>query len=245
MDISRRPYLSFAVCLLLIYAILTVLTTVLCGEFTFRHTMFLLAISLLFIIGCKLFVSEKYFFITIALLFYASSAYLIHYLTPDTMRIWEADTFLSFAFSVINYLLFFLAMIPINGLKRLSSFCLMSAIFSPLAYAFGYYLVTGRWIDHAAVLTLLSASPNEAVIFITNRFGLSGFALLAGFFLLLLHLSKIPMPIHFNYYFSSKITTLAMIFFILNGVLLYRSWENFVTIPFLKAQAIIEQQIQQ
>lgn len=242
MDLSREPVKGFLFCTTLIYVILTIVMTGLVGEFTFRHTLFLLAISLLFNLGCRLFVSEKYFYVTITLLVLTSTAYIVHFMTPGEMRIWEADTFLSFAFSVINYFLFFLAVIPFRNVKRLFSLLVTAIIFSPMAYALGHYLLTGTWLDTSAVVAFLRTDAREALIFISGHFGLSGFAFILVFALFVWYLSQVPLSVRFDDDTLSQASIVAVIFFVLNGALLFRSRDNFVTRPFIEASEIVERE---
>lgn len=228
---------SFVLSLLSLYFCLTAITTLLCGEFVFRHTLFLLAVSLIFNIGLRFFKKRSYCFANLSFLFFIGVLFLLHYLTPDVIRVWEVDMFIAYAFCLGNLLALISALIPLSVktkqvLITLPTFFLLL----PLPIFAGYFLVTGNWINPDAIIALKQTNFSEAIDYLRDFVGMGAVVLFPVMLLFTFALSRLLRDVSFAPLSRSRLLILGSLFFVLTGVLLFRTRENFATYSFFEAQ---------
>lgn len=101
---------------LLIYVFLTAVTTAVMHDFSFRHTLFLLADAILLVAGGNLFKEKKWYYKAMAFIMAVlCSVFVIRYYSSAMLKVWDVDTYLTFCLALGNILLVTVSLLPVPG----------------------------------------------------------------------------------------------------------------------------------
>ena len=101
---------------LLIYVFLTAVTTAVMHDFSFRHTLFLLADAILLEAGGNLFKEKKWYYKAMAFIMAVlCSVFVIRYYSSAMLKVWDVDTYLTFCLALGNILLVTVSLLPVPG----------------------------------------------------------------------------------------------------------------------------------
>ena len=225
---------------LLIYVILTAVTTAVMHDFSFRYTLFLLVDAIFLVAGGNLFTEKKGYYKAIAFIVAVlSSVFFIRFFSSALLKIWDVDTYLSFCLAVGNVLLLTTSLLPAAG--KLKKFILWAAsflIFLPILIVWGYYFSESSWLNVDGVMAILQTNSAEAAEYLQDK--LSYGALILIFLYLLLTVLTAAIGSRLTLKRGSwKINAGIAVFLILNIVLMIRAGhigDNFVTTIFLETK---------
>lgn len=212
-----------------IYAVLTTVTTAVMQDFSLRHTLFLLIDAILLTAGTKLVKEPRAYYkalgVTLAML---CSVFVIRFLTPTVIKVWDIDIYLSFCLAVANVIIMLAALLPVGLLKKGAVSVGGLAVFIPILICWGYYATEHSWLNVDAMMAILQTNPSETLEYLTDRAGISA-CLVAVVSVLMLaiwggFLCKVKVRQG-----SWSISAGILVFFVLNAVLLIRTSDNFVT----------------
>ena len=81
----------------------TAITTIAMHDFSPRHTLFLLADAILLTAGAKLLQETKSYYKTVAAaMAVLCSVFVIRYVTPTALKVWDVDIYISFCLGLVN-----------------------------------------------------------------------------------------------------------------------------------------------
>ncbi|MBR2214890.1 MAG: phosphoethanolamine transferase [Selenomonadaceae bacterium] len=209
------------------YALLTALTTLVMQELSPRHTVFLLVCAMLWWGGVKLWQQPKAYGRAMSVVLgVLISLFLIRYLTPTSIKVWEVDNYLSFAFALGNILLVTVGIIG-RRFGRIFMGVGFALVSPPILLCWGYYCSEGAWLNVEAVMALLQTNATEAWGYVTDRTGGAAIVMIMAY-LALIWLSVwaakgLALKKSRWYYLG------AALFLVLNVVLLLRTQDNFLT----------------
>lgn len=212
-----------------LFIALTAVTTLAMHDFSPRHTLFLLADAILLTAGAKLLQGAKsYYKIMAAAMAVLCSVFVIRYVTPTALKVWDVDIYISFCLGLVNIVLLVSAVLPRPVLQKLFLALAGVLLFSPILLCWGYYATELSWLNVDAIMAVLQTNSAEAMEYVKDRTG-SVSVLLAALFAACLAVWVT---------FASRLTAAknswkriaGMVFFlILNVVLVFRTGDNFVT----------------
>lgn len=210
------------------FLILVGFTILLMHEVSPRHMLFLLIDAILFNYGVHLFEKRNAYCLGIAMLMgIICSVFLIRYLTPTVIKVWEVDTYLSFAFAISNILLLSIAWRKFLVAKRMVASILLLFIFVPALVCWGYYFSEHAWFNTNAFMAILQTNYNEALTYVLDRTSPIMYVILAACLIVCGFIIKSVKYIRFKSG-SWKYKIAVVIFAILNIVLVFRTRDNFV-----------------
>ncbi len=215
---------------LLIYVFLTILTTTAMHDFSFRHTLFLLVDAILLVAGGKL-VKEKtwYYRVIVYMLALFCSVFLIRYFTPTALKVWDVDIYFSFCLAIGNIFLLLLSVLPQAGkLKNVVLGIGSTLLFLPLIVLWGYYFSESSWLNVDGVMAILQTNTSEALEYVQDKLGCLFILFIVLYLLLTAGLGVVGNKLELKRS-SWKIYAGAVLFFVLNAVLMFRTSDNFVT----------------
>lgn len=215
---------------LLIYVFLTILTTTVMHDFSFRHTLFLLVDAILLVAGGKL-VKEKtwYYRVIVYMLALFCSVFLIRYFTPTALKVWDVDIYFSFCLAIGNIFLLLLSVLPQAGkLKNVVLGIGSTLLFLPLIVLWGYYFSESSWLNVDGVMAILQTNTSEALEYVQDKLGCLFILFIVLYLLLTAGLGVVGNKLELKRS-SWKIYAGAVLFFVLNAVLMFRTSDNFVT----------------
>lgn len=226
---------------LIIYLLLTAVTTAAMRDFSLRYTLFLLVDAILLVAGGKLIKEKKWYYAAIAFIVSVlSSVFVIRFLTPNTLGIWDVNTYLSFCLAVGNVLIILVSILPaVCKLKNISLWAVSLLVFFPVLILWGYYFSESSWLSVDGVMAILQTNSAEAAEYMQDKLGYTAFALI--FLYLLLTVSAGAMGGKLELKRGSwKLYAGTAVFLILNIVLMLRAGrlsDNFVTSIFIEAKS--------
>lgn len=215
---------------LLIYVFLTILTTTAMHDFSFRHTLFLLVDAILLVAGGKL-VKEKtwYYRVIVYMLALFCSVFLIRYFTPTALKVWDVDIYFSFCLAIGNIFLLLLSVLPQAGkLKNVVLGIGSTLLFLPLIVLWGYFFSESSWLNVDGVMAILQTNTSEALEYVQDKLGCLFILFIVLYLLLTAGLGVVGNKLELKRS-SWKIYAGAVLFFVLNAVLMFRTSDNFVT----------------
>lgn len=225
--LKKKLYL---VQVLILYIVFTAVTTIAMGEFSFKHSLFLLIDAILLTAGTKLLEDTRAYYGGIAVpIAVLSSAFIIRILTSTYLRIRDVDVYLSFCLAVSNIILILTALIPKGVLKRFFVFITGAVLFLPILLCWGFYASEQSWLNVDAVMTILQTNPSEAIGYVQGRTGWFAILLLAVYFLLPAVWANAAGKVRLVTK-SKQIVAGIAVFLLLNSVLMVRTGDNFVTV---------------
>ena len=207
----------------------TAITTIAMHDFSPRHTLFLLADAILLTAGAKLLQETKSYYKTVAAaMAVLCSVFVIRYVTPTALKVWDVDIYISFCLGLVNIVLLVSAVLPRPVLPKLFLGLAGLALFAPILLCWGYYATELSWLNVDSVMAVLQTNAGEAMEYVKDRTG--GFSVpLALLFAVCLALwvtlaSRLTATKH-----SWKRIAGLVFFLVLNVVLVFRTSDNFMT----------------
>lgn len=212
-----------------LFIVLTAATTVAMHDFSPRHTLFLLADAILLTAGAKLMQGTKtYYRIVAAAMAVLCSVFVIRYVTPTALKVWDVNIYFSFCLGLVNIVLLVSAVLPRPVLQKLFLGLAGVALFAPIFLCWGYYATELSWLNVDAIMAVLQTNSAEALEYVKDRTGIYSvlLALLfaAGLAVWVKLSSRITAAKH-----SWKRIAGIVFFLVLNAVLVFRTGDNFVT----------------
>ena len=212
-----------------IFIVLTAVTTIAMNDFSPRHTLFLLADAILLTAGEKLMQEAKsYYRVMAAAMAVLCSVFVIRYVTPTAVKVWDVNIYFSFCLALVNIVLLISAILPRPVLQKLFLVLAGAALFAPILLCWGYYATELSWLNVDAIMAVLQTNSAEALEYVKDRTG--GYSVL----LALLFAACLALWVRF----ASRITAAKhswkriagiVFFLVLNAVLVFRTGDNFVT----------------
>ena len=207
----------------------TAVTTVAMHDFSPRHTLFLLADAILLTVGAKLLQETKsYYKAVAAAMAVLCSVFVIRYVTPTALKVWDVDIYISFCLALVNIVLLVSAVLPRPVLPKLFLGLAGLALFAPILLCWGYYATELSWLNVDSVMAVLQTNVGEAMEYVKDRTGAFSVPLVLLFAACLavwVHLaSRLTATKH-----SWKRIAGLVFFLVLNVVLVFRTGDNFMT----------------
>ena len=212
-----------------IFIVLSAVTTIAMNDFSPRHTLFLLADAILLTAGAKLMQEAKsYYRVMAAAMAVLCSVFVIRYVTPTAVKVWDVNIYFSFCLALVNIVLLISTILPRPVLQKLFLVLAGAALFAPILLCWGYYATELSWLNVDAIMAVLQTNFAEALEYVKDRTG--GYSVLLS----LLFAACLALWVRF----ASRITAAkkswkriaGMVFFlVLNAVLVFRTGDNFVT----------------
>ena len=212
-----------------IFIVLTAVTTIAMHDFSPRHTLFLLADAILLTAGAKLMQEAKsYYRVMAAAMAVLCSVFVIRYVTPTAVKVWDVNIYFSFCLALVNIVLLISAILPRPVLQKLFLVLAGAALFAPILLCWGYYATELSWLNVDAIMAVLQTNSAEALEYVKDRTG--GYSVLLS----LLFAACLALWVRF----ASRITAAKhswkriagiVFFLVLNAVLVFRTGDNFVT----------------
>lgn len=246
MNVSEfiQSCMRFIYCVLLIGAVMTGFTFIGAVEVTAKHIFFLVAAALVTMIGNRIFVNDRrYMTLWIWMTFTGCSLFIVTWLSGVHLEYWQINTFIGFWCSVVNFMIFIVALVPNGQWGRLVKWLILMILFLPLLLLWTHFVATGQWIEDTELLaTFFQMDFLSAILFAFN-----GTGIIAGLILLTLWIGL-------SYIFSGggrliferlTVGTLigCMLFLLLNGALLYRTRDNMVMTYVYQAYDVLHQKM--
>ena len=212
-----------------IFIVLSAVTTIAMNDFSPRHTLFLLADAILLTAGAKLMQEAKsYYRVMAAAMAVLCSVFVIRYVTPTAVKVWDVNIYFSFCLALVNIVLLISTILPRPVLQKLFLVLAGAALFAPILLCWGYYATELSWLNVDAIMAVLQTNSAEAMEYVKDRTG--GYSVL----LALLFAACLALWVRF----ASRITAAKnswkriagiVFFLVLNAVLVFRTGDNFVT----------------
>ncbi len=223
-------------CVLSLFITFTAVTTLAMHDFSPRHTLFLLADAILLTAGAKLLQEAKpYYKIMAAAMAALCSVFIIRYVTPTALKVWDVDTYFSFCIALVNIVLLVAAILPRPVLQK-PFLCLTGALlFAPVLLCWGYYAAEISWLNVDGVMAVLQTNSAEAVEYVKDRIGNLSVLLVMFYAVCLAVWVRLASRITVVKGSWKRAAGLAF-FLVLNIFLAYRTGDNFVTSSFLEAK---------
>lgn len=219
----------FVAIVALIYLCLTLVTVTVLREFSFRHTLFYLVMSILGVWGSILFSNVcSYAEMLILWMTPAISLLFLRRITSSGPRIWEAATFVAFAFAITQIALALTATAP-SLYKGFVAVFLYVVINIPTLIFWGYYFSEHGWMNAMGGFALLQTHYSEAVSYLKSRGSLLGIFYTAILLAATRYLYVEAQYMAWKPIDSAEHIVEAVCFVILNIGLLFRGRENIVT----------------
>lgn len=216
-------------CVLSLFITFTAVTTLTMHDFSPRHTLFLLADAILLTAGAKLLQEAKpYYKIMAAAMAALCSVFIIRYVTPAIIKVWDVDTYLSFCVALVNIVLLVSALLPRPVLRKLFLFLAGALVLSPILLCWGYYAAEGSWLNVDGVMAVLQTNSAEAAEYIKDRIGSLSVLLALLYFVFIAVWAKFASQISVKKHSWKTIAGMA-VFLVLNVFLVFRTNDNFVT----------------
>lgn len=216
-------------CVLSLFITFTAVTTLTMHDFSPRHTLFLLADAILLTAGAKLLQEAKpYYKIMAAAMAALCSVFIIRYVTPAIIKVWDVDTYLSFCVALVNIVLLVSALLPRPVLRKLFLFLAGALVLSPILLCWGYYAAEGSWLNVDGVMAILQTNSAEAAEYIKDRIGSLSVLLALLYFVFIAVWAKFASQISVKKHSWKTIAGMA-VFLVLNVFLVFRTNDNFVT----------------
>ena len=207
----------------------TAVTTLTMHDFSPRHTLFLLADAILLTAGAKLLQSTKSYCKTVvAVMAVLCSVFIIRYVTPAIIKVWDVDTYLSFCVALVNIVLLVSALLPRPVLRKLFLFLAGALVLSPILLCWGYYAAEGSWLNVDGMMAVLQTNSAEAAEYIKDRIGSLSVLLALLYFVCIAVWAKFASQITVKKHSWKTIAGMA-VFLVLNVFLVFRTNDNFVT----------------
>ena len=158
------------------YLILTLVTSIVMRDLSLRHTVFFLVDSMLFVGGAHLYADRRRYYIDLsALLLVFCSVFMIRWLTPTYIQLWEIANYFSFSFALSNLVLIAAALFKRRWLSCSVTAILLGGTFLPIVILWGYYFSEYSWLNVEGVMAILQTNPSEAWSYVHDRTGFGGY----------------------------------------------------------------------
>ncbi len=220
-----RPLLS----VFTLFITFTAVTTLAMHDFSPRHTLFLLVDAVLITAGAKLVQGVKsYYRIMAVAMTVLCSVFVIRYVTPTALKVWDVDIYFSFCIALINIVLLVSAILPRPALQKLFLCMAGVLVFSPVLLCWGYYATELSWLNVDSVMAVLQTNFSEAMEYVKERTG--SFTVLLALIYIVLFVVWIRLASQITAKKGSWKTIAGIVLFlVLNAFLVFRTSDNFVT----------------
>ena len=207
----------------------TAITTIAMHDFSPRHTLFLLADAILLTAGAKLLQETKSYYKTVAAaMAVLCSVFVIRYVTPTALKVWDVDIYISFCLGLVNIVLLVSAVLPRPVLPKLFLGLAGLALFAPILLCWGYYATELSWLNVDSVMAVLQTNAGEAMEYVKDRTGAFSVPLALLFAACLALWVKLASRLTATKHSWKRIAGLVF-FLVLNVVLVFRTSDNFMT----------------
>ena len=216
-------------CVLSLFIAFTAVTTLAMHDFSPRHSLFLLADAILITAGAKLLQGAKsYYRVMAAAMAVLCSVFVIRYVTPTALKVWDVNIYFSFCVALVNIVLLVSVILPRPLLQKLFLCPAGALLFAPVLLCWGYYATELSWLNVDAVMAVLQTNPAEAVEYVKDRTGIFSAMLALLYIILIAAWVRLASRITVK---KGSWETVAgiVIFFVLNVFLVFRTNDNFVT----------------
>ena len=214
---------------LALFITFTAVTTVAMHDFSPRHTLFLLADAILLTAGAKLLQETKSYYKTVAAaMAVLCSVFVIRYVTPTALKVWDVDIYISFCLALVNIVLLVSAVLPRPVLPKLFLGLAGLALFAPVLLCWGYYATEFSWLNVDSVMAVLQTNAGEAMEYVKDRTGAFSVPLALLFAACLAVWVRLASRLTATKHSWKRIAGLVF-FLVLNVVLVFRTSDNFMT----------------
>ena len=215
---------------LLLYIVLTAVTTIVLDEFSFRHSLFLLIDAILLTTGATLWEDTRLYYRGLAIpIVVLSSVFMIRFLTSAFLRVRDVNVYLSFCLALSNVILILTALIPKEVYRQIFVFISGAVLFFPVLLGWGFYAGEQSWLNVDAVMAILQTNMAEAIGYVQGRIGFYAFLIAAAYFLLLAVWGKTAARINVKTQ-SKRLSMGLVVFLLVNCAYAVRTGDNFVTV---------------
>ena len=211
-----------------VYMSVVAITSLVMRDFSLKHTAFLLIAAILINIQEKIYKHPNdYKKAAVILLGGMLSVFIVRWMTPGNIKIWDVDTYIAFAVAVVNLSLLILSALTYKNIRNVVM-VIMGVVYSiPLLLIWGNFFSEHTWINADAITAIIQTNPSEALEYIWARMEpmLLAFLVILGIIILKLRRYVVCLEVKKK----RGIYILTAFLFILNIVLLIRTNDNFVT----------------
>lgn len=207
------------------------------GEFTARHSLFLLGAAALLVFGESFHDDRAAYWRSLLFLAGAAAAvFVAHYMTPLQIRFWEVASYAAFAVSVAGLIL-----IPMPFFSSRTTRFVLGLIASLIYLAlpvtfFGHLMAEGGWPNADSVVAILQSNPAEIASYLTDALDLWRCFLLV-FSLLFLSLISAVLATGLSARELSRTGAVMLLVFVAaSAAMAFRTRENILTIPIYEAR---------
>ena len=212
-----------------LFVTFTAVTTIAMHDFSPRHTLFLLADAILLTAGAKLLQETKSYYKTVAAaMAVLCSVFVIRYVTPTALKVWDVDIYISFCLGLVNIVLLVSAVLPRPVLPKLFLGLAGLALFAPILLCWGYYATELSWLNVDSVMAVLQTNAGEAMEYVKDRTGAFSVPLALLFAACLALWVRLASRLTAAKHSWKRIAGLVF-FLVLNVVLVFRTSDNFMT----------------
>ena len=231
--------MRFIYSMVIICGVLTVLTFIGTWDITLRHTLFLLAVALLTVIGNRIFINDRrYMALLVRLGLAGCSLFIITLLTGTALEYWQVNTYIGFWCGLSNIMIFIMALVPDGQAGCWLKWVLLMLMLMPVMMVWTHYAATGLWEDDIIMANFLQLDFAEGIRMLFN-----GTGFFAGLLLLTIWIGGSYMLSGGGRLIFERLTAGTLIgcilFLMLNSALIYRSRENIVMEHVYQAQEIL------
>ena len=214
---------------LALYIISTAVTTLAMKDLSPRHTLFLLADAILLTAGATLMQNVRPYYRAVGLtLAAACSVFVIRYVTPTAIKVWDVNIYFSFCFALINSILVISAVVP-GPVLRKAMLCVAGLLFFfPVLLCWGYYAAERSWLNVDAVMAVLQTNPAEAMEYVKDRAGSLSLVLAALYTAFIATWVNVTGKVEIKKGSWKRIAGVAF-FLALNLFFVFKTSDNFVT----------------
>ena len=99
------------------------------------------------------------------------SVFMIRYVTPTALKVWDVDIYISFCFALVNIVLLVSAVLPRRVLPKLFLGLAGLALFAPILLCWGYYATELSWLNVDSLMAVLQTNAEEAMEYVKDRTG--------------------------------------------------------------------------
>ena len=156
------------------------------------------------------------------------SVFVIRYVTPTALKVWDVDIYISFCLGLVNIVLLVSAVLPRPVLPKLFLGLAGLALFAPILLCWGYYATELSWLNVDSVMAVLQTNAGEAMEYVKDRTGAFSVPLALLFAVCLAVWVRLASRLTATKHSWKRIAGLVF-FLVLNVVLVFRTSDNFMT----------------
>lgn len=158
--------------ILVVYLLLVVITSVITGSYTFKHSEGLVLVGISCIFLSRLY-GKKYTFCSIIFFVLTTSIVYIKIHNNYAVDVGELRKYIAFIVSLFNITVLLSTVIQNNKIRYVFRFIGISITLLPVSVLWAYYLVAGTWFTTDTLLAVLQTNSKEAQEYILSNINLS------------------------------------------------------------------------